>query len=244
MGLGILFIGYFISTVVAFPFPEIGKLAGYLLMGYALTKLTQYEHRFSYARLLSFAVLILTLPSAVEFAANLLGLELAFPAFLTGNAYSYVNSVAELLFHLALYMSILKLATTTGEEKIRLSSARNLVFYSLLFIFNTVLKVLASLGGNIAAFAGKALLVSMLLYIVIIVLNHVMIYTAYMWICDESDLDMKIKDTGIAWFDNLRRKTAENEQKAADDTKEYLQKRYEEQQKKNRNKPKKKNRKR
>ncbi len=239
MGLGILFIGYFISTIVAIPFPEIGALLGYLLMGYALTKLSQYEKWFSYARLAAFAVLIITLPSAVVYVTGLFGMKLSLPEILSGSAFTYIDSVLELLFHVALYLSVLRLATSTCEEKLRLSSARNCVFYCMLFIADTAFRVMANFEV-LHRFSSMCLLICSLLYILLIVLNHIMLFTAYMWICDEGDIDMEMKDTGIAWFDKLRRKAAENEQKAADDTKAYLQSRYDETQRKKHKKKKKK----
>ena len=59
-----------------------------------------------------------------------------------------------------------------------------------------------------------------------LIVTHIMLFSAYMWICDENDVDMEIKDTGIGWLDKIRRAAADKEQKAADDTKEYLQHRY------------------
>lgn len=244
MGLGILFIGYFTATIAAIPFPAICTFTGYLLMGYALTKLVQYERWFSYARICTFVMLLLSAPAVAAYLCGLIGFDIALPAFLTGSAYEYIESVITLLFHVALYLSVCRLATTTEVEKIRVSSARNLFLYGLLFICRTVFGVLTDIGGDIGAFGAKANAVCALIYIGVLILNHIMLFSAYMWICDESDVDMEIKDTGISWFDKLRRTTAEKEQQAADETKKYLQQRYDEKNAKNKKSSGKKKRKR
>jgi hypothetical protein len=132
-----------------------------------------------------------------------------------------------LAFHVAMYLAICKLATVTGVEKIRVSSARNLVFFCFIFTARAAFNLLSYIEPlrRIAAIGGA---VCTLAYIVVLILTHVMLFSAYMWICDENDVDMEIKDTGIGWFDKLRRDTADKEQKAADETKEYLQKKYDE----------------
>lgn len=228
MGLGLLFIGYFTLTIAALPLPGIATFIGYLLTGYAATRLSAYQSWFGYMRLISFLGAILSFPTLTLKLGEYVGINVGFMAFAEGYLYQLLVDLTLLAFHAAMYLAICKLATETGVEKIRISSARNLVFFCLVYIALIAFGLLAGLGDSFKTLAAVGTAVCTLIYIVILVLTHVMLFSAYMWICDEKDVDMEIKDTGIGWFDKLRRNTADKEQKAADDTKAYLQKRYDE----------------
>lgn len=228
MGLGLLFVGYFTLTIAALPLPGIATFAGYLLAGYAATKLMAYQSWFRYMRLISFIGAILSFPALTTKICGYLGMEIGFLAFADTYLYLLAVDLTLLAFHAAMYLAICKLATETGVEKIRVSSARNLVFFGFVYMAKTAFGVIGNFGDSFKTLASVGTAVCTLIYIVILVLTHVMLFSAYMWICDENDVDMEIKDTGIGWLDKIRRSAAEKEQKAADDTKDYLQRRYDE----------------
>ena len=228
MGLGLLFVGYFTLTIAGLPLPGIATFAGYILTGYAATKLSAYQGWFRYMRLISFIGAILSLPTLTTNVCGYLGVTIGFMSFADTYVYMLALDLTMLAFHAAMYLAICKLATETGVEKIRVSSARNLVFFCFVYTARTALGVLANLGDYFKTFAAVGTAICTLVYIIMLIVTHVMLFSAYMWICDEKDVNMELKDTGIAWFDKLRRSTAEKEQKVADETKAYLQHRYDE----------------
>lgn len=228
MGLGLLFVGYFTLTIAALPLPGIATFIGYLLTGYAATRLMAYQGWFRYMRLISFIGAFLSFPSLTVKVCGYLNVSVDFLSFAESYLFLLLVDLTLLAFHAAMYLAICKLATETGVEKIRVSSARNLVFFCFVYIAKTAFGFLGSIGGSFMTLAAVGTAICTLIYIVMLILTHVMLFSAYMWICDEHDVDMEIKDTGIGWLDRIRRSAAEKEQKAADDTKDYLQRRYDE----------------
>lgn len=228
MGLGLLFVGYFTLTIASLPLPGIATFIGYIMTGYAATKLSAYQSWFKYMRLISFIGAILSFPTLTTKVCGYMDINVGFLAFADGYLYGLLVDLTLLAFHASMYLAICKLATETGVEKLRVSSARNLVFFCFIYTARTAMSVLANLGDYFRSFAAIGTAICTLAYIVMLILTHVMLFSSYMWICDEKDVDMEIKDTGISWFDKLRRSTADKEQKAADETKAYLQKRYDE----------------
>ena len=91
MGLGLLFVGYFTLTIAALPLPGIATFAGYLLAGYAATKLMAYQSWFRYMRLISFIGAILSFPALTTKICGYLGMEIGFLAF--ADTYLYLLAV-------------------------------------------------------------------------------------------------------------------------------------------------------
>ena len=237
MGLGLLFIGYFTLTIAALPLPGIATFVGYLLTGHATTKLSAYQDWFRYSRIISFVGAALSIPNLTKWLLDLIGTEAGFLAFSNGEIYQSLIQITLLAFHVAMYLAICKLATVTGVEKIRVSSARNLVFFCFVFTARAVFNLLSYIEPlrRIAAIGGA---VCTLAYIVVLILTHVMLFSAYMWICDENDVDMPLKKSRFEFVNKIREETARREQKAADDSVEYakqrLEKRKEERERKKR----------
>lgn len=218
MGFGLLFIGYFASTVAAFAFPEIAGFTGYALMILALMSLSEYDKKFAYT-------LLPAIPTALIYFFLSLEMLIGYftpyftPSELIGDYLYAILNAMKLVFHVMLCFSIRGIASDTGADKIVFPATRNAFIYTVCYALMVVTPYISG--------AGKYLVpVTTLLYIVSIVLNHIMIFSAYMRICDESDVDMEIKKTNIKWYDKLVEKNAEREQKAADETKAYFQAKY------------------
>lgn len=219
MGFGLLFIGYFIATVAGLAFPEIAGFTGFAVICLALMSLAEYDSRFGYTLIPAVPIALVSLVLTAEV---LLGyFYIPVPSFITWTAEHsdvILNSL-KLIFHCMLCISIHGIAKDTGADKLCFPAMRNMFLYCVCYLVDVLS---FTLKGALA----YLLPIATLVYLLTVILNHVMIFSAYMRICDENDVDMEIKKTNIAWFDKLVEKKASMEQKAADDTKEYFQARY------------------
>ena len=228
MGFGILFLGYFVSTVAGILFPGVAGLFGFLLMGLATLKLTEYQRSFRAPMLIcALAAVISTfmIPNDISVFAHfdlpawyVSGLSLA----------DGILQATKMLFHVTVCFAIRDIAKETGESGLVFSSVRNAVFYGVYYLMSLALLIPALSEG-----AKYLVPVALLLYLALIFLFHVMFFSAYMRICDERDVNMDIKKTNIGWFDRLNRMRADNEQKAADEATAFFQKRFDRMNEKN-----------
>ncbi len=221
MGFGILFLGYFVTAVAGILFPGIAGLFGFLLMAFATLKLSEYQHSFRMPMIacaVAAVISVFMIPNDISVFAHF-----SFPGWYT-DSISYADGVREAVktfFHLTVCLALRDIARDTGEEKLVFSSTRNAVFYSIYYLLELALFIPALSEG-----AKYLVPVALLLYFVILFMFHVMFFSAYMRICDESDVNMEIKKTNIGWFDRLNSMRAESEQKAADETTAFFQKRF------------------
>lgn len=228
MGFGILFLGYFIATVAGILFPGIAGFFGFILMAFATLKLSEYHNSFRIPMIacaIAAVVSAFIIPNDISVFAHF-----SFPSWYTG-ALTYADGVREAVktvFHLTVCLALRDIARETGEEKIVFSSVRNAVFYGIYYLIQIIILIPAFSEG-----ARYLVPVALLLYFVILFMFHVMFFSAYMRICDESDVNMEIKKTNIGWFDRLNAMRAENEQKAADETTAFFQKRFDRMNEKN-----------
>lgn len=216
MGFGLLFIGYFISTVAAMAFPEIATFTGYAIMTVALLSLAEYERLFGYTLISTVPITLVSFVLSIGTIIGYFGMQV--PAFFE-SVTRYTDPVLnalKLVFHLMLCYSICRIASDTGVTKLCFPAKRNMLLYAVCYAADISAVVLAQKAQYLFSIA-------MLLYLFTIVMNHIMIFSAYMNICDENDVDMEIKKTNIKWFDKLVEKNAELEQRAADRTKDYFQ---------------------
>lgn len=216
MGFGPLFIGYFISTIAALAFPEIATFTGYAIMTVALLSLAEYEKLFGYTLIATVPVTLISFVLSIGTILGYFGVQT--PAFfesLTSYTDPILNAL-KLVFHVMLCYSILRIAEDTGVTKLCFPAKRNILLYAVCYAADIFASVLAQKAPYLFSIA-------MLLYLFTIIMNHIMIFSAYMNICDENDVDMEIKKTNVKWFDKIVEKNAELDQKAADETKAYFQ---------------------
>ena len=221
MGFGLLFIGYFISTVVAFAFPAIAGFTGYALIVLALLSLAEYDKKFVYTLIPAAAAALINLFSVTgELLDGFMSSSGASAFFESAESFtSPTESAVKLVFHVMLCFAVRGIAADTGATKIVFPATRNAFLYAVSYALTLVSTLFADGAKYLVPTA-------MIVYLVTVALNHVMIFSAYMNICDESDVDMEIKKTNIKWYDALVAKTAEREQKAADETKAYFEAKY------------------
>ncbi len=238
MGFGLLFLGYiaaFLMSLNSFGF--VFRLTGCAIMLSALTKLSDYERSFLYAKLSCFGMTLASLCESAMF------LSLDFISF-GDNAKNICLSaflVIAVVFHFFLYRSIYRISSDVGVEKIRLNSLRFGVFAAI-----ELLIVISAVGmWYIAPNIAKYILMAAILYpYVIFLLNLLLIYSCYKDICEEGDEEAPRRPSKIPFLNKLFEASEKREQEIFDKTKSYAEKRIAEdlEKKKNKKKHKKKRR--
>ena len=214
MGFGILFIGYILAFLMKIiPYGYIFELTGILLMIYAFTKLSEYHKYFKYAFIASVAMLLPTIYNLlIMFGVAALNNEFyksAFPA---------IKTIIDAAFHASLYLSIASIAKETGVTKIQTASYRNMIFYGLFFSLQIISSVI-KFEDNVAVVIGMC---GNALWLGWLILNSIMIFSAYKNICDENDEDMAVKPSRFAFINDLRAEYDRREQKARKEDFEYI----------------------
>lgn len=218
MGFGILFLGYIIMSVFSLnPFGAIAQLLGYSIITYALVKLSPYAKNFKIA---VYTVIPLTATSA--FSSVLTVCERI------GLGTSGLDGVKEILgpvvavlvfaFHLFLLFGIREIAIFTELPKIADRAVRNFV----VGVFYFALTLIGSFDiPALADFAKYFGLPTLLIGLLWFVLNIVLIYSCYMWICLEGDENMERKRSRFEIINKLNDAFDKKEEEAIKSTIEY-----------------------
>lgn len=219
MGFGVLFIGYFIATIAGMAFPEIAGFTGFALICIALMSLAEYDKRFGYTLIAAVPATLICLVLTAGVLLGYFGISIPSPIAFVMTYSDRAMGLVKFFFHVMLCYAVRGIAQDTGADKLCFPALRNMYIYAACYAVD-VLSIVLSDGAK------YLVPIATLVYLVTIILFHVMIFSAYMYICDEKDADMEIKKTNIKWYDSLVEKTAEREQKAADDTKDYFKAKY------------------
>lgn len=223
MGFGILFLGYFATTMMSIPlsrmFPiDLGgivKLVGYILIIIAAKKLSDYNEGFM--KLIPSSCLMVLISAFEGFLDVTVFLSInQIAEFPFSNALIYVNDaktvdyvsfVATIYFVAALCLAIKQIAQDTGIKKIEIAATRNFVFYCILFIVQAI-----SFMPFEWVTVYKPVFVSALLIIELLcwLLNLYMLFSCYAKICDSDDVEMKQKPSRFE-FVNKKREEQEAE---------------------------------
>ncbi len=228
MGFGLLFIGYLLTFLLSMAgdYGCFFAIVGCVVMLYAMTKLVDYEPRFKYA---FFSVIPMALCVAFDLCVALSAMMgEGLPGFLgasaTEVAVKYAKLVFEMIFHVALLMSLAKIAGDTGVERTARAAWRDLIIYGVYFAAAVVTSCLPS---GLAA-APFLLMAQFGLYLLWLVLNSVAIFSCYMRICDEGDQEMKAKPSRFGFVNRFREEYDRREANAQKTQREYREKRMKE----------------
>ncbi len=238
MGFGLLFLGYFMTHLMSvFSLGCLVRFAGYSLMIYALTRLYKYNLSFKFPFYAAFAMLGVTAADCYAKVGGLLYDSLIINSFSLPEGFEVAVASADdalsFVFHACLFYAIYKIAKETEVEKIKVSAVRNFVFICIYAALIIISKLPFSFVDSYKRYFSMPII---LLYFTLIILNLVLIFTAYANICDESDVDMPLKKSRFEFVNKFREETARREQKAADDSVEYARKKLEERREKRRRK--------
>ena len=195
MGFGLLFFGYFITYIMALnTFGAYFRFAGYLLMAYAATRLSEYHSRFIWSVYVSALLALMSVLSIVADFTQLIPLNIM-------NVLMYVEAAVVLVYHVTLLLAIRAIAKDTDSEKIQGNSVRNLFFIALYYILY-VLSVLPTPFKE--SYQNNMGLPLLLLNFAWIILDLVLIASCYSRICDENDVNMERKPSRFAFVNKIR----------------------------------------
>ena len=229
MGFGLLFIGYFMTYITSVS--QAGyliRLAGYVLMLVAFTKLCAYNRKFKLPFYTGIALIGVTGVGCFVEIGEFLYKYLIINSFGVSEGFrralGTVDDALVFVFNACLLYAIYAIAKETEVEKLSYAAARNFVFiciYQLLFAISLLP------FSFVESYKKYFSMPIILLYFALIILNLVLIFKCYANICDESDVDMPLKKSRFAFINKIREETARREQKAADDSVEYARQKLE-----------------
>ena len=223
MGFGIMFFGYFMTTMVSIPIAGllpinlsgVVKLLGYILIIISAKKLSEYNSNFKTLMASSALMAIISFAeSVVDITVFLSDNQIAVLPF--SNALAVVNERKILdyiafggviIFVATLCVAIKQLAEDIGIKKIVISATRNFVFYCIFFLVQAV----SFMPFNWVAtyrpvFVAALLIIELLCWI----LNLYMIFSCYAKICDSGDIGMEKRPSRFV-FSKKKREDKEDE---------------------------------
>lgn len=229
MGFGWLFIGYFtVSFLTLNPFGAILRIVGYAIILMATLKLRRYHRAFTWTSFGTGLMLLIAACFGVVKAAEWLYNALIIPSALFSDAVvtgiGYADQWTSLLFHGTLLWAIYQIAKETEVRKIAVNAVRNFVFICLYY----ALQVLVLLPFSVIQNArGAWVAMTMVVWLVWVILNHVLIASCYAKICDESDQEMEQKPSRFAFVNWFREENERRMQKARTEADNYRKERAE-----------------
>ena len=234
MGFGILFLGYFATTMMSIPLSrmlpiDLGgliKLLGYILIALAAKKLSDYNGGFK-TLIVSSALMgcISGVEAFFDIVLFLANNQIAVFPFSSSIAYindikllDYVSFVAVIIFVATLCVSVKQIAEDTGVKKLVVAATRNFVFYCILFVVQAVAFMpFEWVTVYKPVFVSALLIIELLCWI----LNLYMLFTCYAKICDSGDVEMKQKPSRFEFVNKKRDEQEAERQKILD---EYAEK--------------------
>ena len=234
MGFGILFLGYFATTMMSIPlsrmlpidFGGVIKLVGYILIIIAAKKLSEYNLGFkTLIASSSLMAIISAVESIVDISVFLSDNQIAVLPFsgvinyISNNKIlDYVSFVAVIIFVATLCVAIKQIAEDTGVRKIVVAATRNFVFYCILFVVQALsFMPFEWVTVYKPVFVAALLIIELLCWI----LNLFMLFSCYAKICDSGDVEMKQKPSRFDFVNKKREEQEAERQKILD---EYAEK--------------------
>ena len=230
MGFGILFLGYFATTMMSIPlsmllpseFCGVIELLGYVVIIIAAKKLSEYNLNFKTVMATSFLMACISLlDTAIGVTVFLSDNQIATFSFTDTLVYwdkieviEYISLVAGMIFISTLCGAIKQIAQDTGVKKIEIAATRNFVFYCICLIVQAIRFLPYMWMQKYELVFVSALLI---LEILCSILNLYMIFTCYAKICDPDDVEMKQKSSRFEFVNKKRAEQEEERQKILDE---------------------------
>ncbi|MBR6708246.1 MAG: hypothetical protein IKL84_01050 [Clostridia bacterium] len=220
MGFGLLFIGYLIAFLLSLnPFAAVTRLIGYAVCLAALIRLHRHNRWFAFTHAVCYPMLLMAAVGAVSEIASRLTDDV--PSSLAGAAAMLESGLGGLIliFHVFLLLGIYTIATDTELDSLAHAARRRLALiagYAALYLL-WLLPI--PLGTSYRTTVGILIMVMQLLWTV---LDLVLIFRCYMWICLEGDEDMQRKPSRFAFVNRFREKIDAHNEKAADEALAYV----------------------
>lgn len=238
MGFGIMFFGYFATTMMSIPLSrmlpiDLGgfvKLIGYILIIIAAKKLTEYNDGFLALIPSTFVMAIISVVEAfvdiTVFLSENQIVEFPFSGvierFNNAKILDYVSFVATIYFVAMLCLAIKQIAVDTEIKKIEISATRNFVFYCILFVVQAIsFMPFQWVKTYKPVFVAALLIIELLCWI----LNLYMIFSCYAKICDSGDIEMKQKPSRFSFINKKREEQEAERQRVLDEYAETVKNR-------------------
>ena len=237
MGFGYLFIGYLLATNPVYS--AFTAVFGVLVLSFGMRRLSRFNLPLRHAGMLVYPMLAV---EAGRFVFELLRLLSLIPTALFSSASDILapaSTVLFLLFHERLLSGIEELAIETELPKLRYRAKRNRLFSILSYALSLAIALPIGSEGYLT-FTAAAFLPALIALLVTVILNAILLWSCYMWICLPEDLEMKRKPLGIKWIDRIEDKLEADAEKRQAEKKEELEKIFRERQAKYREKEKRK----
>lgn len=187
MGLGLLFIGYVLTSLFTFtPAYFITDLVGAFIMYEALTKLRRHAEKFKYAIGSVYVLFFQATVQCVYYALEYL--SIINKNTLITEGLEIFRLITVFVYTIALLLSLEELAKSVDDVRLAEKCKRNIWLFVISYLFIVSLSLdIEALAGYVSAFSAFALLFK-LICAILICAN---IYSAYMRICLESELKEK-----------------------------------------------------
>lgn len=225
MGFGYLFIGFLLLS--NFVYASLTLLPATLISYLALDKLAKFNRPLREARTLLLPVMLTALALFVLELGRMFGL---FPATISTWIDGYLPPVRDALlavFFLRLFAGIAELCDEVDLQKQRFAAKRDGFLSAFLYLLSAAVSL--PIGAEwYTSFAVAATLPVLLFRLIVMILDLILIYACYMWICMPEDADMARKPTGIAPLDAMEDALNEKMDKANEAKREELEKIYRE----------------
>ena len=193
MGFGLLFIGYLF--LFSFPYKSFDiapDLIGFIISYLGIRKLSEYGCGFDNLKKYFYILLPAGFLTLVLQLLSLFGIDVTIL-----NLWSYVYIALLFVYNILLLTSIYKIAKDTDLRSIMAKSKRNLyigvIYYALMLFFEFPVKFVRNIKDFLVADYSLGFILFVMGYLWLI-LNLIIIYNCYMWICEPGDEDMQIEN--------------------------------------------------
>ena len=156
---------------------------------------------------------------------NFIGVEHGLDTLLINSYYSVFSSIFKLIYTAYLLKGIEHLANELDIQAIRIKAFRNRLFTYLYFALLIFIEL--SQEGRAAKIAQYAFIPVALIGIITLILNAILFYSCYMWICLEGEEDMQRKPSPIAFIRSIQKREDTLEERIVENKKEAKRKKNE-----------------
>ena len=200
MGFGYLFIGYIIGF--NFVYNGFTDIISFLFILYALLLLSRHNKHFKSSLLAIIPLCIAGLCFFVFELVTMLDIVPISNKELIISYYAVLSAVLKLIYTSLLLKGIETLAFELDIPSLRIKAFRNRLFTYLYYALNICTQLN---NDTLAEFTRYALLPVMLFGIVYLILNAILFYSCYMWICLEGEEDMDRKNSSFEFLNRLHK---------------------------------------
>ncbi|MBQ8141406.1 MAG: hypothetical protein IJ038_06920 [Clostridia bacterium] len=223
MGFGLLFIGYFITYIMALnSIGPVFRLVGYAIMCRATGKLSEYDGKFKFAQIGSIVLIVFSAVDSIVEAVAFLHENLILESNPVENLPIEIildfESVVVFVYHVLLLLAIRSIAKETDVHKITVSVGSDFFFIGLYYLLSIIGYIPFPFQESYVQNMGLPLVI---LYLVWIIFDLKLIFSCYVYICDEQDVDMERKPSRFAFVNKFRAAFEQKQQRAKEESDKY-----------------------